>query len=434
MAGLPGAVSIALQVISLILLLAGAGSFVLLVQGCLFLRRFARVHSRDDSVILLKSPLVPAVSMIVVPPDDSQKSRDLARRLADLHFGTQELVLVLDGPSESEMETWSREFRLGPATRTFVPRLPTARIRGVYTPRDPMRLVVVDKEQGGEGDAYNAGLNAASAGMIGLLDPDCDFEPTVLLGLIGPLLDAADEVVAVCGLRPVPPSDGWACWIGALESLRLWLARGAAFASRGMLAPIPGAFVLVRRDAILEAGGFTAGPLELILHLHGLARKNGKSCRVAFVPDAATHSPMARSLGDLRELASRDQEAIARALRQRKKIAAGWLSLGWRGLPALFVVRLLRPLLETVAYILVVVGLVLHWFGPSLAFLVLLSSVAMGIVVSMGAVALRELAEYSGSDPGRLAALFFSAIPENLGYRQVRNLWLIAAYFRRGKK
>jgi hypothetical protein len=35
---------------------------------------------------------------------------------------------------------------------------------------------------------------------------------------------------------------------------------------------------------------------------------------------------------------------------------------------------------------------------------------------------LRELAELQGSDPARLARLFFAAIVENLGFRQVRNL------------
>ena len=47
----------------------------------------------------------------------------------------------------------------------------------------------------------------------------------------------------------------------------------------------------------------------------------------------------------------------------------------------------------------------------------------------MAAVVLRELAEPSGMAPGRLAALFLCAIPENLGYRQIRNVWLIAGFF-----
>ena len=31
-------------------------------------------------------------------------------------------------------------------------------------------------------------------------------------------------------------------------------------------------------------------------------------------------------------------------------------------------------------------------------------------------------------DPRLLAALFFTAIPENLGFRQLRNVWLIASF------
>ena len=45
------------------------------------------------------------------------------------------------------------------------------------------------------------------------------------------------------------------------------------------------------------------------------------------------------------------------------------------------------------------------------------------------AVVLAELAEPSGMAPGALATLFLAAIPENLGYRQIRNFWLIAGYF-----
>ena len=69
-----------------------------------------------------------------------------------------------------------------------------------------------------------------------------------------------------------------------------------------------------------------------------------------------------------------------------------------------------------------------------MAGLVLLSSMGMGMVVSMAAVVLRELVEFRGSDPTRLAALFFATIPENLVYRPVRNLWLIAGLFQRASK
>ena len=56
---------------------------------------------------------------------------------------------------------------------------------------------------------------------------------------------------------------------------------------------------------------------------------------------------------------------------------------------------------------------------------------AMGMVQSLGAVVLREVAQPGRSGPAQIASLFLAAIPENLGYRQLRNLWLIGGYIRR---
>ena len=66
-----------------------------------------------------------------------------------------------------------------------------------------------------------------------------------------------------------------------------------------------------------------------------------------------------------------------------------------------------------------------------LALLVLLSTVGAGILVSLTSVVFRELTDLRGSDPERLKRLFWAAIAENLGYRQLRNLWLIGGYLRR---
>ena len=55
-----------------------------------------------------------------------------------------------------------------------------------------------------------------------------------------------------------------------------------------------------------------------------------------------------------------------------------------------------------------------------------------GIIHSMAAVVLRELAAPSGISPGLLAMLFLTAIPENLGYRQVRNIRMIAGFWGAG--
>ena len=84
--------------------------------------------------------------------------------------------------------------------------------------------------------------------------------------------------------------------------------------------------------------------------------------------------------------------------------------------------------METVAYLMAIAGLALGLVDIYTVLLLLVATVGLGIVLSMAAVVLRELAEPNIPDERRMAALFFAAIPENLGYRQLRNLWLMAGF------
>jgi hypothetical protein len=89
---------------------------------------------------------------------------------------------------------------------------------------------------------------------------------------------------------------------------------------------------------------------------------------------------------------------------------------------------------ETAAYFLAGAGWLAGLVSPALAALVLVIGSGGGMIHSMAAVVLRELAapgglSPGGSSPALLAAIFFSAIPENLGYRQIRNVRMIAGFF-----
>ncbi len=428
MSNAPLFLSLAISAVSLILFVLGGFSFISLVKGCMVLRRFSRTTAFEDGAILLKSPLVPAVSVVVVANQFKPEARQFVRRLIELHFGSHEVVLVLDGVTSDDFQRWVIDFHLSPSVRGSSGALPCAEIRGIYESRDPIHLVVVNKEPGGEADALNAGVNVAGSPVIALFDPDSEFEPTILLRLIRPLLEDPEQTLAVCGVAPPPAAATLAGRIGALEWLRIWLARCAAFSGWNILLPVPGSTVLVQRRAIIHAGGFCAGPVELILDLHGTARKSGKPYRIELVPEPVSCPRAPRSLSDLRAQAARDQRDLVLAWRNRKSIAQGEDAIRW-GMPGLVSVRFLRPLLETAAWIMAAAGLALGWIDLWLAGVVLIATAGLGIVLSMGAVALRELSSYHGSDPGKLALLFLTTIPESLGYRQLRNLWLIGGLF-----
>jgi len=415
----PAILSGTLQVLATILVIAGGLRFAILMKGCLMLRRQARGHDRDDRAILLKSPLVPTVSVLAVARDFSAETRRFVRRLLTLHFGEHEVVLVLAGMSEAERKGWTEELRLETSKGDPLPG-----VQAIYQSREPLKLVVAEIDNADRPTALNAAVNLASGPVIALLDPASDFAPDCLLGLIHPMLHDPDGTAAVVGIGPAPGGVG----IEAVELLRNWLGRCAAFAAWEMLVPISGAAVLLRRDTILTAGGFRDGTLELFLRLHGAARLKRKKFRVGFVPSEAWLPPARAAVA--RQRLMREHAEIARAVSHRRGIPKRLRALGW-GVPALIVSRLFCPVAETASYILAAVGLGMRWIPLDLLWLTLLATVGTGMLVSMEAVVLRELASFRGSDQSQLSRLFFAAIPENLGYRQLRNLWLIGGWFRR---
>jgi hypothetical protein len=322
---------------------------------------------------------------------------------------------VLYGPSEAALEGWKSELRLAPASTP-----------GRYRPTDSLPLLVIETKAGGAGAAFNAGMAAAQSPLIALVDPECDFTPDLLLRLVRPVLDDPEGTPAVLGVAPAPPARGMAARFGALESVRAWLARGAALAGWNRLLPLPGCALLFRRDEATSGEGLRNGATGLLLEIHARTRRAGRACAVALVPEPVSRGRAPDSLAELRSRTLRDQRMLARAMAGRGRTARLWAA-GW-AIPALFSMRFLRPLAETAAYGLAAVGLLAGYITPALAGTVLLSTVGMGIVLSMAAVALQDLAEPGASDPDRLAALFLAAAVESFGYRQLRNLWMIKGF------
>jgi glycosyl transferase family 21 len=401
--------------IVLLLFVFDAAALWALAAGYFELRRKFTSSSNDFADVLLKSPLVPGISVIDVQVEPVPEALARVRRLLDLHFGRNEVVLVLDGPSPADLAVWTEQFRLAPVERSRPAALPGGAVRCLYISRDPLKLLVVEKERGGRHEALNAGVNYAQFPVIGLVDGEAEFVPELLLHLVRPMLEEPEGVNAVCAVAPPPVPAGLAGYIGALEWARVWLARCAACSTRRRMIPVPGSSCLLRRDAVVAAGGFTRMADELFAR---------GAVRTAFVARRVSWPAAPREWGELRRRAERDQHRLAPLVR----------GYAWRGGIAargLFVARILRPLFETAALVLAAAGLALGWIAWPVAGLVLVGSAGFGIVISMAALVAREFADPSIGEPVRLAAVFLAAIPENLGYRQLRNLWLIRASFAR---
>lgn len=419
-----------LVVICLCLLGAAVGRVSLVLKGALEARRQRDSSTDDGWATLLRSDLVPAVAVIAAPTDASEASCRFVRRLLNLHAGNSEIVCVLDGPSDADMEVWRREFHLQPTSRMVNPVLNTKPVKALYVSTEPIQLVVVDKPRGGRADCLNTGINVANAPMIATVDADSHFVEESLLRLLRPMLADPTETIAVCAVSPGMAEAGLLARFHRVGFLRTWLGRCAGLAGSNAFLPAPGTFTMLSRSSVVQAGGFRAGPLEMVIRLHKLGRAGRQPYRVVFISEPMSHPSAPRQFSSVRAAAARDQMEVGAALRFHKSSVLGFGGLGLLAVPGLLGSRLLLPLMEMLALVLGALAVAEGWIDPAMFALLMAVPLGAEILVSMSAVLLEQLATGGNTEPREVAKLFFTAIVENLGYRQWRNLWMVRDLFR----
>src|ERR1051325_4880854 len=108
-------VSVLLGFFCLLLISAGAANLFVIIKGAGKVRNQKTGELDDCYAFLLEPGMAPAVAMLAVPADASEESQSYVRRLLKLHSDSYEVILVLDGPSDSEIAIWRKAFRLKPA-------------------------------------------------------------------------------------------------------------------------------------------------------------------------------------------------------------------------------------------------------------------------------------------------------------------------------
>jgi cellulose synthase/poly-beta-1,6-N-acetylglucosamine synthase-like glycosyltransferase len=427
------AFTVALELILIALLAGMVASLAVMLKGFEVMRRNRlRGLSRDDAAILLKSPLAPPVAVIAIPPDASEESRRYVHNLVKLHYGSHEVLLVLDGPTDEELAVWVAEFHLFPSSRASFGDIQTSPVLGVYESRDPIHLMVIEKEKGGTADSLNVGLNLAAAPLVALADPSTDVTPFALLRLVRPFLEDPDLTVGACAIAPPVEMASAVERFHSLGCLRAWFGRRAGLSSWNALLPAPGAFLLVRRQDVVEASGFYSSAFEIFVHLHSRFRSLGRPYSVHMVQEAVAIQRPPRSWGELRQRILGVQKDTLRAVVRHRAVLFGYGALGWIALPGLVWSGVLRPLLETIAWLLAAAGVPLGWVSWPLATLLVLCTTVTGTLNSMAAVVLRELIVEKPSAPAQMTAHFLAAIPENFGFGLWRDLWLLGGLFALG--
>jgi len=416
--------------------------FVMILLGFFALRTYMGRLTPREREILSKSPLLPSVDVIAPAYNEGFTIRESVRSMLSLRYPNHEVIVVNDGSKDDTLSILIEEYRLYKSSRAPSTELVTKPIRGIYESRDPIGLVVVDKENGGKSDAVNAGLNVSRAGLVAVIDSDSLLETESLLDIVKPFLEdpatiASGGIVRVvneCTVRQgrvveVRAPSSLLARFQAVEYLRAFLGGRVAFSFLRSLLLISGAFGLFSRKEVLRAGGFLTATIgedmELVVRLHRIKRDENSPYEITFVPEPVCWTLVPDKLRTLRSQRNRWQRGTVDVMRihHRMLFNPRYGILGIFSLPYYAAFEMLGPTIELSGYVLTVLGMIFGLIETQIAVMFFIVSVLFGLLLSISSIVLEEMTTRRYTAPGDLARLLTGAVLENLGFRQLLTIW-----------
>lgn len=395
---------------------------------------------------LVGTEALPPISVVATLHNPEQNAAELAHMLLDLKYPRHEVVLVNDG-TDGTLATLTSEFELYQVPPAFTVNLKTKPVRAYYRSRTHPRLLCIDKEAGGDGDAINAGLNAARYPHALAVGHDIIFEPDALLRLTRPfLLDRS--VVAVGGtLRPangshlengrlVPgPVRGWALGCQTIEYMRTFLFERLGWNRLASNLLFPGNTVLFKREYVFAVGGFdpnmSVPGIDLDIRLHRHLTEKGVNPRMPVIPDQIAWASVPEDMAGVARVRRSWQCGLWRSLRGTSSMFGNpeFGAFAMLAIPYFWIAVVIAPFVELVGYAGLVVGVATGALDSPFVVAYLAALVGYGILLSVWTVILQGLTFQRAARRQELARLLLFAVVESLGYRQLMMWYRVSAYF-----
>ncbi len=444
------------QFVVLLYFLAVNGWYlILLVSSLLELRRHMLLITDESRHLLLSSTLSPTISILAPAYNEEATIETSLRALLALHYPSLEVIVISDGSKDRTVQVLIDRFDLVPVKTIYELRIKTKPVRSLYRSSTYPSLVVVDKENGGKADALNVGLSFARGELVCAMDADTLIEADGLQRMVRPFLYATDVVATGGTIRVVNGSEvkhgrvartavptHLLAGVQVVEYLRAFLFGRLGWNRLGGNIIISGAFGLFRRDAVVKADGYlhdTVGEdMELVLRLKRLSYELGGPGKIAFVPDPVAWTEVPETAAVLGRQRDRWHRGLADVLWRHRRM----LLNPRYGVTGLFVfpyyafVELLAPVIEAAGLVSLLFGLVFGVIDWNFAALFYLTAYGLGTALTAFTLILEDLSFHRYETFRDRTLLFWWALVENLGYRQMTVYWRLRGIwkFLRGRK
>lgn len=439
-----GAVFAAQIVASIIILLGVLQQLMHMVQLAIAGVTLMRERATPSELMWRRyAEAAPPIAILAPAYNEAAGIEQSVRSLLALQYPVFEVIVINDGSKDATLQTLIQAFGLERTERIYDEICPHEPIIAIYESPHQARLTVIDKQNGGKADALNAGINLSRAPILCSIDADSILEADALMRVSQPFVENPERTLAAGGtiriVNGCRVQHGRVVEVGAprnllallqtVEYLRAFLMARLAWSRLKALLIISGAFGLFQRKAVVEVGGYSLGTvgedMELVVKLHRRALEEGRDYTVAFVPEPVCWTEAPERLNVLGRQRSRWHRGALEVYAKHRDMLGDrrYGRVGWLGMGNVLVSDVLGPIADMLGWILVpllwLLGLLS--FDYFLAFFAV--TVTLGIVVSVGALALEEMELRRFPRTRDLLKLAGAAVLENLGYRQLVSLW-----------
>ena len=415
----------------------------------------ARIWQLKNDKMLFKNRMLPGISIIAPAYNEENVIIESANSLLNLKYPDYDLIIVNDGSTDNTLGALVDYFELERVDYAYDMELNVAPIRGIYRNPAYPKLFVVDTENAGKADSLNSGIIISKKEYFCCIDSDSLLESDALLKLTSQTLDEDVETPALGGnVFPINgcnvskgyitekkiPKNGIAR-LQTIEYIRAFMSGRLGWAYLNSLLIISGAFGIFRKERVINVGGYltqnskynkdTVGEdMELVVRISRLMHEQGKKFKINYCYNANCWTEVPEKIKQLKTQRYRWFRGLAETIHFHIKTLFNprYKRMGLIGMPYFFLFEMIGPLIEVQGYMMVVLAFLLGILSLEIALLLFLSSVMLGVLVSIISLIIGETESnyYNYKDIMRLLGV---ALIENFGPRQLFSFWRVAGFF-----
>lgn len=378
------------------------------------LKWYKNKKNEFDSLELISSELSPKVAVIAPAFNEGFTIVENVRSLLSLNYPNLEIIVVDDGSTDGSLELLKKAYQLEKYSHDYYEKIPTQEINGVYksTNKAQYKLIVISKNNGGKGDALNAGINISESEFITCIDVDSLLTQNAITKLVQPFLEhPPGEILAVGSAIRVAnnctvlngeitdvrvPKNLWAKF-QALEYLRSFLLGRMGWSRINGVLLVSGAVGLYDKQTIVNAGGYSCETVgedfELTVRIRILQYEQKKKNKIIYLPDPICWTQVPTSPKALGKQRNRWTRGSIETLWKHRKVLFNphYGIMGILSFPFWFLFEWMAPLVEftgLVYFRLLVVHQQIIWTN----FLILLVSMYLfSVIFSLVAIIEEEM-------------------------------------------